>query len=566
VTAVGDRERWDAEELLHSLERKELVRRERRASVAGEVEYAFRHVLVRDVAYGQIPRARRADLHLAAARWIESFAVERSEDRAEMLAHHYVSALELLRAAGRDTRDVEEPAKTALREAGHRAYALSALDAAERSYRAALELSSADDVERPRLLLAIGRVAVAAAGGRGRPELKEAIPLLLEQGDIEGAADAESLLGFLDWLTGSQSEARGHFDRAAALADALPPSRTTVSVRAARFRHLALAGERPPLEEGERILEQAKQFGTTEDVLQTWITLGLARNREGDLRGLDDLAGALEQALAANSYVAARAYLNLASFTITLGDLERGRRLHQEGLGLARRFGTFNLRWLQSECVTDDYVSGQWDEAVAAARRLLDEAAGEQHYLDVSLYWVLGVVAAARADRVSALAHAREMLALAREIGDPQAFWPCLGAHGRIALECDEHAAAEASVDELVARLGEATSMEGDITLLDGYIAAHLLGRGRDLAPMLDKASVRTPWIEAGRAMLNGEFTGAADVLTDRGAVTYAAYARLLAAERSGDASGLADAIAFFQRVGATAYLARAEALLQATA
>ena len=47
---------WDAEEQLHALERKELVRRDRRASVAGETEYAVRHVLVRDVAYGQIPR------------------------------------------------------------------------------------------------------------------------------------------------------------------------------------------------------------------------------------------------------------------------------------------------------------------------------------------------------------------------------------------------------------------------------------------------------------------------------------------------------------------------------
>ena len=47
-----------AEERLHALERKEFVRRERRSSVGGESEYAFRHVLVRDVAYGQIPRRR----------------------------------------------------------------------------------------------------------------------------------------------------------------------------------------------------------------------------------------------------------------------------------------------------------------------------------------------------------------------------------------------------------------------------------------------------------------------------------------------------------------------------
>ena len=71
--------------------------------MAGETEYAFAHVLVRDVAYGQIPRAARAGRHLHAAGWIESLG--RPEDHAEMLAHHYLSALELARAANQDTVD-----------------------------------------------------------------------------------------------------------------------------------------------------------------------------------------------------------------------------------------------------------------------------------------------------------------------------------------------------------------------------------------------------------------------------------------------------------------------------
>ena len=100
VAAIADISAWEAEERLHALERKELVRRDRRAAVAGETEYAVRHVLVRDVAYGQIPRARRADLHVRTAEWIESLGDDRAEDRAEMLAHHYLSALELTRAAG----------------------------------------------------------------------------------------------------------------------------------------------------------------------------------------------------------------------------------------------------------------------------------------------------------------------------------------------------------------------------------------------------------------------------------------------------------------------------------
>ena len=66
----------------------------------GEAEYGFWHVLVQDVCYAQIPRAARATRHQAAAAWIEEKAGERVEDLADVLAHHYQSALELNRAAG----------------------------------------------------------------------------------------------------------------------------------------------------------------------------------------------------------------------------------------------------------------------------------------------------------------------------------------------------------------------------------------------------------------------------------------------------------------------------------
>ena len=134
---IGAVDRPAAEEALHRLERKEFVRRERRPSVAGESEYAFRHLLVRDVAYSQIPRARRAEKHRLAGEWIERLG--RPEDHAEMLAHHYSSALELARAAGADTSALEEPARRALHEAGDRAFALGAYATARKFYAQTVE-------------------------------------------------------------------------------------------------------------------------------------------------------------------------------------------------------------------------------------------------------------------------------------------------------------------------------------------------------------------------------------------------------------------------------------------
>ena len=98
------------------------------------------------------------------------------------------------------------------------------------------------------------------------------------------------------------------------------------------------------------------------------------------------------------------------------------------------------------------------------------------------------------------------------------------------------------------------------------FVATKSLGRGPELAATMAKANLRTPWVEAAELIGHGEFARAAELLSDRGAVTDPAYLRLLAAERTGDTKGLSETTAFFQRVDGTAYLARAEALLQATA
>ena len=104
VDALSGSAPQEVEAGLRELQRRELVRRERRSSVAGEDEYAFRHVLIRDVAYGQIPRANRAERHRAAAEWIARLG--RPEAHGELVAYHYLEALEYARAAGLDTAEL----------------------------------------------------------------------------------------------------------------------------------------------------------------------------------------------------------------------------------------------------------------------------------------------------------------------------------------------------------------------------------------------------------------------------------------------------------------------------
>ena len=250
--------RGGLEEQLHELERRQFVRRDRASSVAGQTQYAFTHVLVRDVAYGQIPRAARVGKHARAAGWIESLG--RPDDHAEMLAHHYQAALHLARAAGQDTADLASRARAALQAAGDRALALNVLLAAAGFYRAALALWPQDereqrasllrllgivlyeagDLEQAQAVLAEGAEAAAAARlpaleARIRIRLAEihalergveqalaecqaAIAVLEAEGDLEGLAEAWQLAGMTQFWLGDSPAGQRALERAMAYA------------------------------------------------------------------------------------------------------------------------------------------------------------------------------------------------------------------------------------------------------------------------------------------------------------------------------------------------------------
>jgi class 3 adenylate cyclase len=80
------------DDTLARLEERDLVLSRLGSAVAGEREFAFKHVLTRDVAYESLPRRERARAHSAVAGWIESTTSERRGEFAELLAYHYEEA------------------------------------------------------------------------------------------------------------------------------------------------------------------------------------------------------------------------------------------------------------------------------------------------------------------------------------------------------------------------------------------------------------------------------------------------------------------------------------------
>jgi predicted ATPase len=78
-------------ETLHQLERRDLVRRSPVSRIQGDQELAFKHGLIREVAYATLPKAARRERHGVVARFIEE-AAGNPAAYAAILAHHWQEA------------------------------------------------------------------------------------------------------------------------------------------------------------------------------------------------------------------------------------------------------------------------------------------------------------------------------------------------------------------------------------------------------------------------------------------------------------------------------------------
>jgi class 3 adenylate cyclase/tetratricopeptide (TPR) repeat protein len=578
LAAVGGSERGAVEERLRALGRKEFVRRERRSSVAGEDQYIFLHVLVRDVAYGQIPRARRAAKHRTAAEWIASLSTDRSEDRAEMLAHHYLSALELAKASGQDASEFAEPARLAQRDAGDRALALNAFAAAAHFYEFALTLWPRDDPERPSLLFRLAK-AQWSADASGEEVMTEAREAFTASGDRPGQAEAEVLLGELYGHRGEREREGVHLARAAELIDGLPATASTAYILGHLASGTMMAGDTegsiPIAREALEIAEELDLWGYQARALKV---LGIGLVDTGDLEGIAVLERAVALALKHSPPEAGGAYGNLAEAVANyLGDLSRAAELRAEGLRVAELVGPADVaQFLRGERIVARYWIGLWDEALRLAEEMLTAAeGGSPSYMDVQAREVKVRIGLARGD-VEAYEESHRTLELARSIGDPQVLYPALAFAARAAHASERLDDAVSLIDELLGfwRDRPRTVLQSHLqSFVDAAEVLSGLGRGSELETLGAAAQVQTRWIEAATAYVRGDFQRAAEVYSETGSRPDEAYARLRAAEvliregrrAEGDAQ-LQQALAFYRSVGANAYLRQGEALLARTA
>ena len=119
----------DLEDGLAELERRDLVRPTDASRISGEREYGFKHVLIREVSYGQVPKGRRAVLHRRFADWADA-QPGLGDDFIEVVAYHLEQACLTARdgrpAARRRRRSSRPPRRShgpRRRPSGARAFA-----------------------------------------------------------------------------------------------------------------------------------------------------------------------------------------------------------------------------------------------------------------------------------------------------------------------------------------------------------------------------------------------------------------------------------------------------------
>jgi class 3 adenylate cyclase/tetratricopeptide (TPR) repeat protein len=379
-------------DLLRRLRVKDLVVPRRPSSLAAALEFGFRHVLIRDVAYDSLPKRDRANLHVKIALWAEAELADRIDEFAELIASHLAAALafeeEFSVDEGAEMQELRELTQVAALRAARRASAMSQLAPAGRWYRTAIAQAAKLGVA-PREFAALADEYAKAEWTAGDPADREAVMAdavvgLLTLSDPTPAdrqllASLRSVQGTARYETGDVDGARALLREGIAALEPGSPSPGRAQLLASLGWTYWRAG---PVEEAtpwlERAIQEAEASADAETLRWAKHDLGIAY---GSLGRFDDAVRLLEESyrlaqVAEDRNLLLRCYINLPSIRSLRGDdLPPLVSMIEEGLSRARRAAADNtIAWLacnQAEHMVElgrlDAALAYLDEAVAAS-------------------------------------------------------------------------------------------------------------------------------------------------------------------------------------------------------
>jgi class 3 adenylate cyclase/tetratricopeptide (TPR) repeat protein len=216
----------DLGQTLANLEEKDLLVPSAGSRLAGEREYAFKHVLIRDVAYSMLPKSVRCRKHVQVAEYLR--AGERSEGVIGLIAEHFARASALGSEAGLEPDELaalQGQALEALEAAGDAAAALYSNAEAFDRYTAALEISGSLD---PAVVARIGEKQgdVALRMGRVDPAVdvwERCLSYHRAEEDLARVADLHRKIGAALWHKGERRASIDNYQRGIDLLKDGPP-------------------------------------------------------------------------------------------------------------------------------------------------------------------------------------------------------------------------------------------------------------------------------------------------------------------------------------------------------
>lgn len=376
----------DVEPSLGALEHRDFVRAQSTSTVADETEWLFKHALIKDVAYGRVPKGRRAQLHVKFVDWITAHPGT-ADEFIEFVAYHLEQSCKLGREVGRGGEPPPiERAVAALMRAAEKAERREGIREADRYYARAIDILG-DQTTQQALEVRLGRAGTLNTLG-DLPTANELLTLVAEEAAGFGRADlrAKALIGLarIAMKQGRGAEALGHVAAAEAIARELgdPSLEVRANFIGAYARWWFEDAGDAAIEDLRDCLAKAGELGDTALLIEGHNRLGTMLYNVGDLaRAENHLVELISVAAAIGSLRdQARATFLLGLIKYHLGELAEAERLGLQASDWFERTGDSfyqlqNLRTL-ALCATAEPDLPLAEERLRAAVPLALEIGG----------------------------------------------------------------------------------------------------------------------------------------------------------------------------------------------
>ncbi len=347
LTGIEAEEGIDLQDALIGLQDKDLVVPSAGSRLAGEHEYAFKHVLIRDVAYSTLPKSVRAWKHAQVGSFIEERAADRSEGVVAMVADHYGRAAALGADADIDQADLERinhKALSALEAAGDAAASLYSNQEALGHYETALSLRrELDPGTRARISEKLGDVALRLGRVDQATEVwEQCLDFHRREEDLSRVGDLHRKIGAGLWHKGDREGSIEHYQKGIDLLKDGPPCLELVRLyEEAASLYMHTGDNMLAIYASEKALRLAERLGEAAAASRAHGIFGRVFGRIGDSeRARQNLERSVELGRESDPAEAVRALLTLGyHLEVSEADYEGAGAAYQEALELAEQTG-----------------------------------------------------------------------------------------------------------------------------------------------------------------------------------------------------------------------------------